>query len=79
MLIKDLSIWFGLKPETFSNARKSTREKRFKTLSGYADYHLEGKKLYIEKVYIPEYCPAMTIAEEEFEKNWGLVVDRETK
>lgn len=79
MKFKDLSVWFGLKPDTFKNSRASAKAKRLKALEGYADYHFEGKKLYIDKVYIPEYCPAMAIAEEEFEKSWGLVIDKETK
>lgn len=79
MKIKDLSVWFGLKPNTLSDARPSSRKKKYKILSGYADYHFEGTKLFIDKVYIDEYCPAMSIAEEQFEKEWGLVIDKNTK
>lgn len=76
--IKDLSIWFGLQPETLSKSSAIAKEKKFNILSGYADYHFEGKKLYIDEVYIPEYCSAMTIAETDFEKNWGLIINRQT-
>lgn len=76
--IKDLSLWFGMQPETFSKSSAAAKEKKYHILSGYADYHFEGKKLYIDEVYIAEYCSAMTIAEAEFEKNWGLVIDQKT-
>ena len=79
MTLRELSLWFGLKPDTISDGSKAAREKKLKILSGYADYHFEGRKLHIDKVYIDKYCPAMSIAEAEFEKEWGLVVDKETK
>ena len=32
MSLRDLSLWFGLKPDTFKNSRSETKEKRFKIL-----------------------------------------------
>lgn len=76
--IKDLSVWFGMQPESFSKSSMVTKQKKYNILSGYADFHFEGKKLYIDKVYISEYSSALSIAEAEFEKNWGLVINNKT-
>lgn len=66
-----------MQPERFSKSKKEQREKKLKILSGYADFHWEKGKLYIDKVYVPEYSSAMTIAEAEFEKTWGNVMDKD--
>jgi hypothetical protein len=44
-------------------------------LKKYADYHIEGRNLYIDKIYIPVYSSAYEIIEREFNNEW----DRETK
>lgn len=79
MSLKDLSIWFGLKPETLGKARASTKEKRLKILEAFADYHFEGKRLYIDKVIIPKYSKALEIIEEEMPKCWGKVRGKNKK
>lgn len=79
MTIRDLSIWFGLKPETISKSLKSTRDKKFEILKNYADYHFEGRSLIIDKVYYPIYTKAFEIIEEEVPKRWGIIKDRDNK
>lgn len=77
MTLKDLSIWFGLAPTAISNSKPKTKEKKFKILETFADYHFEGRKLIIDKVKIPVYKKAYLIIEEEFPKHWGKVPLRE--
>lgn len=79
MTIKDLSIWFGLKPETLAKSRPESREKKFKILEAYADYHFEGKTLYIDKVKIPTYSKALEVIEKEMPKRWGVIKDKDGK
>ena len=75
MSLRDLSLWFGLKPDTFKNSRPETKEKRFKILKTYAEYHFEGKRLYIDRVIYPTYTKAFEIIDEEMPKRWGKVKD----
>lgn len=75
MTMKELSLWFGRHEKYISNSSKSAREKAFKKLSVYADYHWEGKSLIIDKIKHPVYTKAFDIIEEEFPKNWGDVGD----
>ena len=79
MAIKDLSVWFGLKPETISKGQKSAREKKFEILKSYADYHFEGRSLIIDKVYYPTYTKAFEIIEEEVPKRWGIIKTKDNK
>lgn len=72
---KDLSIWFGLNPSTLSKHPKS-KEKKLKILEGFADYHLEGKKLIIDKVKIPEYSKAYEFIDTHYMDEWGKIVDK---
>lgn len=67
---KELSIWFDLSPLCLTKHRK-TKEKKLKQLKYYADYHLEGKKLYIDKVHVPVYNKAYEIIEKKFYEYWG--------
>lgn len=78
MTLKDLSVWFGLKPDTITKSRKSAKEKKFEILKWYADYHFEGRKLIIDKVLIPEYTKAFDIIDKNFDKEWGNIRDRWT-
>lgn len=73
MTIRELSLWFGLKPDTISNGSKSAREKKFNLLKTYADYHMEGTKIVIDRVKYPVYSKAFEIIEEEFPKRWGHI------
>lgn len=75
MSIKNLSIWFGLKPDTLGKARPQTKQKKYELLKTFADYHFEGKTLIIDRVIIPEYNKALNIIEEEFPKRWGIIKD----
>ena len=73
-----LSEWFGLNPNTLSK-HPETKEKKLKILSSFAEYHFEGKKLYIDKVLIKEYSKAYEIVEREFPKEWGNVINEDTR
>lgn len=74
---RDLSIWFGLQPDSISK-HKSTKENKLKKLQTFADYHLDEKgKLIIDRVIIPEYSKPYQIIEEEFPKRWGLIKNKD--
>lgn len=51
MLDKQLAEWRGIKPISFSHHRAKYLEE----LKFFADFHLEGKKVYIDKVIVPCY------------------------
>lgn len=74
---KDLSIWFGLKPDSLSKHPK-TKTKKLEVLKGFADYHFEGKKLIIDKVKIPTYSKAYDFIEAHYLDEWGKIIDKET-
>lgn len=71
---RDLSLWFGLKPDTFAKSRPETKQKKLNKLKNFCDFHIDGKKIVIDRVYIPEYSKAYDIIEENFTKEWGLVI-----
>lgn len=75
---RDLSLWFGLKPDTFAKSRPETKQKKLNKLKNFCDFHIDGKKIVIDRVYIPEYSKAYDIIEENFTKEWGLVIDPNT-
>ena len=77
--LRELSIWFGLKPDTLVKSRKSTKEKKLEILKNYCDYHFERRNLIIDKVYYPNYTKAFEIIEEEVPKRWGIVKDNDNK
>ena len=52
MTLKELSEWFGLKPETLGKSSNTARAKKFEILKAYADYHLEEGKVFIDKIHI---------------------------
>ena len=56
--MKDLSLWFGRNEKYMSNSSKTAKEKAFKKLENYADYHWEGKSLIIDKVKHPVFTKA---------------------
>lgn len=76
--LRELSLWFGLKPTTLPNYSKKLREKKLKILESFCDFHYEGVKLYIDKVYIPVYSKAYQIIEDKFDETWGNIVDPKT-
>lgn len=75
MTMKELSLWFGRNEKYISNSSKSAKEKAFKKLEIYADFHWEGKNLIIDNIKHPVFTTAFDIIEEEFPKNWGDVND----
>lgn len=78
MTLRELSMWFGLKPDTISKSSKQAKEKKLQKLHLFCDYHLEGKKIIIDRVIIPEYTKAFDVFEEKFEDEWGYIVDKST-
>lgn len=78
MTMRELSTWFGLKPDSLSKSKEKTKEKKLKILEAYAQYHFEGKDLYIDKILFPTYSKAFKIIEKEFDNTWGKIVEPET-
>lgn len=76
MTMRELSVWFGLKPDSINKNPKS-KKKKLKKLENFCLFHFEGKKLIIDQVYIPEFSSAYECVEENFVKEWGLVVDKD--
>lgn len=74
--LRELSVWFGLKPDSISRSSSATRAKKFELLKTYAEYHFEGKKLYIDRVFYPEYTKAFEIIDKEMPKRWGKIKDK---
>lgn len=74
---KELSLWFG-QSETYFTKHKESREKKLEILSNFADYHIEDKRVYIDKIYIPEYSKALKIIEEDFDKTWNNITRIDT-
>lgn len=67
---RELSIWFGLKPDTLTKHPKS-KAKRLRALAGFADFHLDEKgRVIIDEIYTPEYNKAYEIIERNFETTW---------
>lgn len=77
--LRELSNWFGLQPDAISKGTQAAKEKKFEKLKLFCDYHLEGKKIIIDEVFIPKYSKDLEIIEDEFEYEWGCVIDQETK
>jgi hypothetical protein len=51
--------------------KKSSKEKRLEILKTYAEYHIEGKSVYIDKIILDEpYKPAVDKIEEVFDSTW---------
>lgn len=70
MTMRELSTWFGLKPDSLSK-HPNAKEKRLKALAGYANYHFEGKTLIIDQIFILEFNTAYDLVGKEFLKYWG--------
>ena len=69
MTQKELAEWFGITYGSFK-AHAETRAKRMEILKFFADYHIEKKSVYIDKIHIPVYSKAYDIVKEEFPKTW---------
>ena len=70
MTWRELSEWFGLKPDSLSKHPK-TKENKLKILKSFADYHIEGRSLYIDKIHIAVFSKAYNIIEAEFDRTWS--------
>jgi hypothetical protein len=69
MTYRELSVWFGMKPDSLSKNPK-TKKKKMEILKRFADYHVEGRCLYIDAIKIPEFSKAYDIIEENFDIEW---------
>lgn len=51
---RELSTWFGLKPDSLTKSSATIRQKKLKILKAYAKYHLDEKgKIVIDEIYEP--------------------------
>lgn len=67
---RELSIWFGLKPDSLAKHPKS-KEKKLRALTGFADFHIDEKgRVIIDEIYTLEYSKAYEIIERNFETTW---------
>lgn len=70
-LNKDLAEWFGISANSFNK----TKDKKLEELKDFADYHLEGKRVVIDKVIIGEYSKKGSQAyqkiKEQVDKIWN--------
>lgn len=72
MNLREFSEWLGYKnPDGFAKASESAKKKKLAMLNACADYHFDGKSIYIDKVYVQEYSSAYQRIEQEFPKEWG--------
>lgn len=65
--LQELADWFGIALITL----KKTKEKKLELLKSYADYHLEGRTIVIDKVYIPVYSKAYIFIKGKFPEEWS--------
>ena len=76
---RELSTWFGLKPDSLTKSSVAIRQKKLKILKAYAEYHLDEKgKIIIDEIYEPVYSKAYDIIAQEYKKEWGKIRDIET-
>lgn len=67
----EISEWFGLKPDSFRKASEKSRRKKLEILSTYADFHIDKRTIFIDKIYIANYTPALQIVENNFDNTWN--------
>lgn len=68
MTLEELANWFGC---SYSTIRKGNAKKtRLEKLKTYAEYHFEGKSIYIDKIYIPCYSTAYDVVKDKFPETW---------
>lgn len=70
MTQKELAEWFGITYNGFKTNAKS-KAKKMEILKNYADYHYEGRTVYIDKIHIPVYNRAYNKVEELFKPTWN--------
>lgn len=78
MTMRELSVWFGLSPDSLSK-HESSKQKKLQILKNFADYHFEGRFLYIDKIHTPTYSKAYEIIEKEFDNTWGKIIEPDTQ
>lgn len=66
--VAELAEWFGLRPSTLKHSE--AKAKKLQILSAFADYHMEGRTLVIDKVHEPVYSKAYDKVEQEFDGTW---------
>lgn len=66
--LSELADWFGVALSTMKN--KTTKENKLKLLKSYADYHYEGNRIVIDKVYIDTYSKAYAFIKEKLPEEW---------
>lgn len=71
MTYKELSEWFGLNPRTLSTSTEKAKAKKMEILKTFADYHIEGKTIFIDEVRIPIYNKAYHAIKNNYEDFWG--------
>lgn len=77
MTLKELSEWFGLKPNSIAKSSDAARNKKLEILKCYADYHWQDGKLFIDEIYFPVYNKLPEVIEKEFQKRWGNVPNKD--
>lgn len=70
MTQKELAEWFGITHNSFRTNPK-TKANKLELLKTYADYHIEGRSVVIDRIIIPEYSKAYHKIEELFESTWN--------
>lgn len=70
MTQKELAAWFGISYNTLKT-NPTTKANKLEVLKTYADYHFEGKTIYIDKIHIAEYSRAYSKVEELFAPSWN--------
>lgn len=78
MTMRELSLWFGYSsPDGFSKASKKAKAKKLELLKSFADYHMEKRTVYIDKIHIAKFSKAYETIEREFPKEWGHIKDKD--
>lgn len=66
--LEELADWFGIASSTIR--AKSAKEKKLEILKSFADYHIKGRTIYIDKIYIPEYNKAFHVIKSKLPEEW---------
>ena len=67
MTLAELADWFGIS----AGAMRNSKAKKLDILKAFADYHFEGRSVYIDKIHIAEYNKAYDVIKEELPKEWN--------
>lgn len=66
--LEELADWFGIALSTLKTAK--TKANKLEKLKAFADYHIEGRAIIIDKVHIAEYSKAYDIIKKQLPKVW---------